>query len=61
VARSRSSQFGYDAKQEKYCNLVEEGVIDPKKVVSSAIENAISVAINFLSIGAAMIEDLTAI
>jgi len=61
VSRSRSSQFGYDAKQEKYCNLVEEGVIDPKKVVSSAIENAISVAINFLSIGAAMIEDLTAI
>ena len=58
VVKSRAAQWGYNAKTEKYGNLIEQGVIDPKKVVSSAIENAISVAINFLSVGAAMIEDL---
>ena len=57
VQGSRSPDHGYDARSEKYCNLIEGGVIDPKKVVSSSIENAISVAVNFLSVGAAMIED----
>ena len=59
VQGSRSATYGYDARSEKYCDLIEGGVIDPKKVVSSAIENAVSVAVNFLSVGAAMIEDLS--
>ena len=59
VMKSRVTQWGYNAKTEKYGNLIEQGVIDPQRVVSSAIENAISVAINFLSVGAAMIEDLS--
>ena len=57
VQGSKSETYGYDARLEKYCDLIEHGVIDPKKVVSSAIENAVSVAVNFLSVGAAMIED----
>jgi len=36
--------FGYDAEQEKYCDLVAAGVIDPTKVVRSALQNAASVA-----------------
>ena len=58
VQGSKSATYGYDARSEKYCDLIEGGVIDPKKVVSSAIENAVSVAVNFLSVGAAMIEDV---
>jgi chaperonin GroEL len=61
VTRSRVAQWGFDAKAEKYCNLIEQGVIDPQKVVSSAIQNAVSVATNFLSVGAAMIEDIRSI
>jgi len=53
--------FGYDARNEVFCDFLKNGIIDPKKVVSSALENAVSVSLNFLSIGAAMIEDAESI
>ena len=36
--------FGYDALNDKYCDLVEAGIIDPTKVTRSALQNAASVA-----------------
>jgi len=36
--------FGYDVNAEDYCDLVEAGVVDPTKVVRSALQNAVSVA-----------------
>ncbi|MBT8321765.1 MAG: chaperonin GroEL, partial [Eudoraea sp.] len=36
--------FGYDAKLEKYADMMEAGIIDPKKVTRIALENAASVA-----------------
>ncbi|WP_297794180.1 chaperonin GroEL [uncultured Eudoraea sp.] len=36
--------FGYDAKTETYVNMLEAGIIDPKKVTRIALENAASVA-----------------
>ena len=36
--------FGFDAAQKKYVDLVEAGIIDPVKVVRIALENAVSVA-----------------
>ena len=36
--------FGYDAKTETYVNMLEAGIIDPKKVTRVALENAASVA-----------------
>lgn len=35
---------GYDARLGKYCDLVKEGIIDPAKVVRSALQNAASIA-----------------
>jgi chaperonin GroEL len=35
--------FGYDARADKFCDLVEAGIIDPAKVVRSALQNAASV------------------
>ena len=35
---------GYDADKDTYCDLVEAGVIDPAKVVRTALQNASSVA-----------------
>jgi len=35
---------GYDALADKYCDLVVAGIIDPTKVVRSALQNAASVA-----------------
>jgi chaperonin GroEL len=35
---------GFNAQTERYENLVEAGVIDPTKVVRSALQNAASIA-----------------
>lgn len=45
VLRETDSQsFGFNALSEKYEDLVQAGVIDPRKVVRCALENAASVA-----------------
>jgi chaperonin GroEL len=46
VAKVRDSKAeeGFNAQNEKYENLVEAGVIDPTKVVRSALQNAASIA-----------------
>ncbi|MEM9142636.1 MAG: chaperonin GroEL [Bacteroidota bacterium] len=36
--------FGFDAKSEKYVDMLKAGIIDPKKVTRVALENAASVA-----------------
>jgi chaperonin GroEL len=36
--------FGFDAESEEYGNLVSKGIIDPTKVVRSALQDAASVA-----------------
>ena len=36
--------YGYDARAGEYCDLVKQGVIDPAKVVRSALQNAASIA-----------------
>ncbi|HET7885783.1 MAG TPA: chaperonin GroEL [Bradyrhizobium sp.] len=36
--------FGFDAARKQYVDLVEAGIVDPAKVVRTALENAISVA-----------------
>jgi chaperonin GroEL len=36
--------YGYDAQSGEYGNLVSKGIIDPTKVVRTAIQNAASVA-----------------
>ncbi len=38
------SDFGYDAKSEKYVEMLKAGIIDPKKVTRVALENAASVS-----------------
>ena len=43
------TDFGYNARANKYENLFESGVIDPKKVARVAIENAASIAGMFLT------------
>ena len=36
--------FGFDVSNEKYTDLVKAGVIDPTKVVKTALQNAASIA-----------------
>jgi len=44
VRQMKGKNDGYDADKEEYCDLVSAGVIDPAKVVRTALQNAASVA-----------------
>lgn len=44
VREFRDEAFGFNASNGTYCNMIEAGVIDPKKVTRSALENASSIA-----------------
>ncbi len=48
--------FGYDAKSEKYVDMLKTGIIDPKKVTRIALENAASVAGMILTTECALID-----
>ena len=47
--RDGKADFGYNARLDKYENLVAAGVIDPAKVARVALENAASIAGMFLT------------
>ncbi len=42
--KEMKDEEGFNAQTEQYENLVEAGVIDPTKVVRSALQNAASIA-----------------
>jgi chaperonin GroEL len=42
--RRGAGNHGFDAARGVYCDLVEAGIVDPTKVVRTALENAVSVA-----------------
>ena len=44
VKESTSISFGYDVQKDKYCNMIEAGIMDPTKVTRNALENAASIA-----------------
>ncbi|KAB1157440.1 MULTISPECIES: chaperonin GroEL [Tenacibaculum] len=48
--------FGYDAKSEAYVNMLDAGIIDPKKVTRVALENAASVSGMILTTECALID-----
>tara|TARA_B100000029_G_scaffold516814_1_gene634937 strand:- start:6264 stop:7901 length:1638 start_codon:yes stop_codon:yes gene_type:complete len=58
VAKVRDGKeaFGYNAQVDEYQDLVEAGVIDPTKVVRSALQNAASIAGLLLTTEAVVVE-----
>ena len=44
LMESNDPNMGYDAKNNEYTDMIKAGVIDPTKVVRSALQNAASVA-----------------
>ena len=42
--KASSTNEGFDAQSESYVDMIKEGIIDPTKVVRTALENAASVA-----------------
>jgi chaperonin GroEL len=54
--RSGKGNFGYNAASDKYVDLIEDGIIDPTKVVRTALQNAASVASLMLTTEAIIVE-----
>jgi chaperonin GroEL len=56
VLDSKDTNYGYDARLNRYCDMVKEGIIDPTKVVRSALQNAASVSTLLLTSDALVAE-----
>jgi len=54
--REMDSEMGFDARTDKFENLIDSGVIDPTKVVRFAIQNAASIAALMLTTEAMVAE-----
>ena len=44
VRNGSDANFGFDARTNEYCDLMDRGIMDPAKVSRKALENAGSVA-----------------
>ena len=56
AVRKEKGSFGYDALNNKFCDMFTSGVVDPAKVTRSALENAASVASMLLTTEAAVVD-----
>jgi len=58
VLSSLDVNFGYNAATDVYENLIDAGIIDPKKVVRCALQNAASVASMLITTEAIIVDDV---
>jgi chaperonin GroEL len=56
VLANKETNHGYDARLDDYCDMVKAGIIDPTKVVRSALQNAASVSTLLLTSDALVAE-----
>ena len=49
IIKNPDKNYGFDAYNNEYCNMVEKGIIDPTKVTRSALQNAASIASTLLT------------
>jgi len=56
AVKEGKNDFGFNARTEKYENLLEAGVVDPAKVTRVALENAASIAGMLLTTGVVLSE-----
>jgi chaperonin GroEL len=56
VRSGKGANFGYNAATDTYTDLIAEGIIDPTKVVRTALQNAASVAGLMLTTEAIVVE-----
>ncbi|MBE05298.1 MAG: chaperonin GroEL [Gammaproteobacteria bacterium] len=57
LLEKNDTEYGFDAAKGKYCNLIKAGIIDPAKVVRTALIDAASVANSIITAEAALVED----
>jgi chaperonin GroEL len=56
IMESKSATFGFNAQTEEYVDMFEAGIVDPVKVVRTALQNAASVSSLLITTGAMIAE-----
>lgn len=56
ILLEKNVNVGYDAAKDEIVDLFQRGIIDPKKVTRSALQNAASIAAMFLTTEASVVE-----
>ena len=56
VLDAKGASFGYDAQTDEYGDMIEKGIIDPAKVVRTALQDAASIAGLMITTEAAVAE-----
>lgn len=56
VIKNMPKYMGYDAKNDKYVDMINEGIVDPAKVERVALENSVTNAASFITMAAAITE-----
>ena len=49
IRKNKDKNFGFDALNNTYCNMITKGIIDPTKVTITALQNATSVVTTMLT------------
>jgi chaperonin GroEL len=44
IVENKSETYGFDAQNEDYCDMIDKGIVDPAKVVRTALQDAASIA-----------------
>ncbi|QDU79275.1 60 kDa chaperonin 1 [Polystyrenella longa] len=57
VKKNSDKNYGYDAMNDKYGDMLEFGVVDPTKVVRTALQNAVSVAALLMTTEAIIVDE----
>ena len=55
VGSNTDFTYGYDALEDRYVNMYETGIVDPAKVIRSALENAASISASLLTTEVAIV------
>jgi chaperonin GroEL len=56
VEKNKTDNFGYDAREGKFVDMIQAGILDPTKVARCALENAVSIASMLLTTEAVVVE-----
>ncbi len=59
ILNKNTTNYGFDAQNEEYTDMMKAGIVDPTKVTRSALENASSVASMVLTTEALVADDET--
>ena len=44
ILNNKSASYGFDSREEEYCDMVKKGIIDPTLVTRTAVQNAASIS-----------------